>query len=186
MNTKALAAWIQEKTDSHSTGNAAVLYELKDFGIEVEFKKDHNAEYALLSYNGNEIRIYLMTWKGQLEAQKLNSRMGFCVIKPDAERDIEYFYYNDRPVKNFDADGNPRVARNTKIYAVVKNPEQVPMFCGYMFDTPEARERLNFSGGYLAQALDRLITGRDASSGLTGRGFSFSANVQHIAQYQEA
>ena len=181
---------IHEYMDGHATPWMSKVKEiLLQAGFKVDEVKNSKAHYLEVWVEGEKSearKLYGRSWEDEFETHKyyaVNRGIGFCVIRPAIESDKpEYRYcHNDKEVQSYDKDGSPKTKK--AFYAVVKHPEQVPMFAGYIWDTPEHREESTLFAGDVATVIARLLTGESPGDKMSGRGSSFNANMKHVGEF---
>lgn len=75
-----LAAWCQDKLESHASSKSTILDQLTDFGIEVSTATDRYGTYALLSGKGRQVKVRCNTWDDDLQAMIARRRQGRRVL----------------------------------------------------------------------------------------------------------
>lgn len=179
INRTTVADWCEEHLSSHTNFDSEVLDDLTTLGFTLTRGEDRYGVKVDIALDGKSRFIRLGTWEDDFQTL-LNRGMGLIVLKPDAEKDVEYFYAGTgRRVTTFDVEGNPKVGK--PIYTVLKADEPPALWFGsWVRDTPETREILTFDPLDLVGQLAMLINGEDAGRACGGRGSTFRGSLKSI------
>lgn len=170
-------------TDGHSTTDFdGVVNMFTECGFDLTLGEDSKGHKVVViqSPAGFESqKLWGQTWQENFEMIKRGS-LYFCLLEPGKENEKPEYRFSDsnKPVTNFDAEGSPKTKKSW--YAVVKYREQIPFMCGWCVDSPEERAKQSVSGGVVASAASKLLTGETSQA--TGKGFYFNQCVRNIVR----
>lgn len=170
-------------------GSNILIPKLEEAGFTCERKEekgewdddDEVSNFYIVTLGKYRTELYGSTFEEQLVQFKYSGRP-FVIIRPDAERAVEYFDMDtDESFTEFDDNGNP--PKGVSLYAVVKDENQVPFYAGYLWDRPEERGQIIFNEGDLLYKFAREFAG--ITSGAGGKGFAGDENMRIIHEALE-
>lgn len=152
-----LYEWCRQNIDSHTTHDIAILNDLEQFGITVQFKEDQIIE--LKNADGNAFSIWVQNWHNRFEALCFRG-LPFIVLR-DGVTEVSTEKYEG--------------------YEYLVAPRDTdPMQLGWIVDDEEARNTYTLSGADIAMVLAVLMTGEAPGEQYMGMGFQFKGNVEAL------